>query len=551
MRRRLAAILAADIVGYSRMMGRDEDGALAALRDFRSTALTPAVADRHGRIIKSMGDGWLVEFDSSTDAVACALALQESLKDNRLLRLRIGVHIGDIVHEDDDIFGDGVNIAARLQEVAVEGGIALSGSIYDSIDPTLGQDFSDAGPHALKNIARPVQVWMRGRANAPTARSAVLEGFPNITIRPCSRPEENAELADLADGIISEVAGSLAAADWLNARIRALPAPDDYVLDGALRARGDMIRLEMTLTAPSGEQAWRRSFDGALSDSFAWQDRASADIAADVFGCLFDSERERVLAVPMEELSAEDCLLAGVLEFFEVSESALESALACFKRATDRRPDFALAAERAAKCALAGFAAGCGPGLQASLAHIPEWLAASRPSAVIDLADTMWRRRSAPDDDALGAAAGRALAASPDDGDALYLAGWAYLWLGVPETAANCFRRFSRENRYSALTTAARAGLATAWAEAGRDLAAIENAEDVIAVSDDFAAPLRAKAAAAAHLGRMDEARQAVKAALRIDPGDSVARLRAAGGYGDAPAVQRFLDGLEKAGFPE
>jgi class 3 adenylate cyclase len=157
--RKLAAVMAADVAGYSKLMGEDETGTLGALRDFRKSLFEPSIAEHRGTVIKSMGDGWLVEFDSVVDAVNCATRIQEALDANAVLKLRIGIHIGDIVHEEDDIFGDGVNVAARLQQIALPGGIVLSDFAHRSIDATLGARFSNLGAKTLKNIRTPITAF--------------------------------------------------------------------------------------------------------------------------------------------------------------------------------------------------------------------------------------------------------------------------------------------------------------------------------------------------------------------------------------------------------
>ena len=159
--RKLAAILAADVAGYSKLMGEDETGTLAALRELRQ-GLSDAVVARGGDLVKSMGDGWLVEFASVVDAVNCALQVQENLVNHETIKLRIGIHIGDIVHEDEDIYGDGVNIAARLQEIAEPGSVALSGRARDFLDGKLAVLFRDVGDKQLKNIAEAVRVFVSG-----------------------------------------------------------------------------------------------------------------------------------------------------------------------------------------------------------------------------------------------------------------------------------------------------------------------------------------------------------------------------------------------------
>ncbi|MBT5193493.1 MAG: adenylate/guanylate cyclase domain-containing protein, partial [Rhodospirillaceae bacterium] len=186
--RKLAAILAADVAGYSKLMGEDETGTLAALRELRNGLFQPAVTEHRGEVVKSMGDGWLVEFASVVDAVNCALQVQEILANHQIIKLRIGIHIGDIVHEDEDIYGDGVNISARLQEIAEPGGVALSGRARDFLDGKLANVFRDVGEKQLKNIADAVRVFVSGDDEpdqTPSVEAALpLPDKPSIAVLP-------------------------------------------------------------------------------------------------------------------------------------------------------------------------------------------------------------------------------------------------------------------------------------------------------------------------------------------------------------------------------
>ena len=210
MRRRLAAILTADIVGYSKLVGENEAAALSALRRLRAETLRPLASQHHGQIVKSMGDGWLIAFDSAQDAVSCAIKLQDAVAREGSVNLRIGVHIGDVTHEEDDIFGDGVNVAARLEALAPAGGIALSEIAYVSLDGTLAPSFRDAGEQALKNIERPVRVWVRAPEGARLSAAPRLAGFPSLTVEPVMTKDERAEVTDLAEGLTADISLYLA-----------------------------------------------------------------------------------------------------------------------------------------------------------------------------------------------------------------------------------------------------------------------------------------------------------------------------------------------------
>ncbi len=299
MQRKLAAILAADVVGYSRLLGNDEVSKLAALRQLRSELFAPTIAGHHGTIIKSMGDGWLVEFSSAADAVNCAMRVQDKLLDNATIKLRIGIHIGDIVHEDEDIFGDGVNIAARLQEIAQPGSVAISDAVQGALDGTLRPSFDDQGQQYLKNIAQPVRAWSRGGEIAANPSAyAHQAGFPRLSIAPIETSSDNAEVRDLADALTSDLETFLGASHWMLANISVKPIPNSYVARGILRARGSKIRLDMNLMAPDGERLLSDKYDGDLTDGFDWLDTTSQELATRLYGPILDREISSLRQLP-------------------------------------------------------------------------------------------------------------------------------------------------------------------------------------------------------------------------------------------------------------
>ena len=312
--RRLAAILAADIVGYSALMGADQEGTLAALRQLRSEVFGPAVAGHRGKVVKSMGDGWLVEFAAATDAVTCAMQLQDALTGHNMLRLRIGIHIGDVVHEEEDVFGDGVNIAARLETLAVPGAVLISDAVHGSLDGTLRPSFDALGVQALKNIDRQVQVWCRGAgpdADAPVGLATAgreqgrQTGFPRLEITPVGMLGENPEVRELADALTSDLTTFLGSVRWLSADTQPTAGEDAYVLTGRLRVLGERLRLEAQLKGPDGKQLWTDKFDGTIADSFDWQDSTAEAIAAGVMAAILDTDTQQLAAIPVEERTLE------------------------------------------------------------------------------------------------------------------------------------------------------------------------------------------------------------------------------------------------------
>ncbi len=275
--RRLAAVLAADVVGYSRMMGADEAATLAVFAQLRHGIFEPLVRRHRGEVVKRTGDGWLVEFFSALDAVNCAIAVQESLLKHPAIKLRIGVHIGDVMHDDEgDIHGDGVNIASRLEGVAKPGGVAISDQVYNSLDGTRTPAFGDGGEHDLKNIARPVRVWNWPGVAAAVhgATGAPVDTTPIVLLESLSLGGDVDAAADLALDIQSGLQNALSNRSGIRVAtsVEGAGSPT-YRLQGRCRVSGARCRLHLSITvAASGETCWTTKIDGRLDDMFGFVD---------------------------------------------------------------------------------------------------------------------------------------------------------------------------------------------------------------------------------------------------------------------------------------
>ena len=552
MRRRLSAILAADIVGYTRLMGADQEGTLQALLSFRRDIFSPTIEAYSGRIIKNMGDGWLVEFDTAVDAASCALNIQARVRSEVPFRLRIGLNVGDIVHEQEDIFGDGVNVAARLQEVATPGGIAISGSVYDSLDGRLRPEFRNAGQHDLKNVDRRVQVWLRSTDGQTLTNSSLLTsgatGIAKLAILPIERSVGRADLADLADGLTADILRLMETSDFVNARVTGQPDAQDYVLLTVLRGRGERFRLETQLETPARNTFWKAAFDGELAESFAWQDNTAQEVAANIVGGILDTERTTLV------LSSERTPAAcAAVEFFEMSPSALIATLTHLCSPITGPTADGDIRDQTRRLATATLVTGCSLQLVESGWDVPQLLALSgtdqpdRPCLASAIRDHLNR----PDAGALDRTARNALAENPFDADTLCFAGWCFTWLGQPSEAIDCFRRFDELGRFNSLAMATRAGLATAFVQGGRDHEAIHRANEVRQITTEFAAPYLVTAAASAHLGDLAGAQDATRHLRRLCPNLSLTTLRSKTGFIDAEATDRFFQGLKNAGLPE
>jgi adenylate cyclase len=343
--RRLAAIVSADVVGYSRLMGVDEIGTLDALRNHRTELIDPLITQHGGRIVKTMGDGLLLEFPSVVDATRCAIEIQQGMaerneeigKDTRIT-FRIGINLGDIIIEGEDILGDGVNIAARLQEIAEPGGVAISIRVYEDVRDRLDALFEDAGEQALKNISRPVQVWRWSPAetsasssqNVVAGATSPVSDKPSIAILPFDNMSGDPEQDYFADGITEDIITELSrfqsifviarnsAFTYKGQAVRVQDVGQDlgvrYVVEGSVRKAGERVRVTVQLIdAHSGNHIWAERYDHKLADIFELQDELTQSIVATLPGRVESADIERVKRKPFHDISAYDCILRAKL----------------------------------------------------------------------------------------------------------------------------------------------------------------------------------------------------------------------------------------------
>jgi adenylate cyclase len=317
MDRRLVAILAADVVGYSRLMGEDGIRTIEALTDLRKNVFEPIVSARGGRIVKRMGDGWLVEFPNASDAVAAAMDIQKDVAENEHLKLRIGVHVGDVTFQEEDIFGDGVNIAARLEAIAESGMVVISDTVYNDLDGVSSQNFGGGETQQLKNISRPVTVWRWPNQNQPNANNsteAVSESAypdkPSIVVLPFMNMSSEPEQAFFSDGIVEDLITALSRFPWLfvisrntsfsykgeSIQIRRVAEELGvrYVVEGSVRMSSTRLRVTVQLIdATSDRHVWAENYDRPTGDLFDLQDEISQAITGVLVPALGSAERER------------------------------------------------------------------------------------------------------------------------------------------------------------------------------------------------------------------------------------------------------------------
>jgi TolB-like protein/class 3 adenylate cyclase len=376
--RRLAAILAADIVRYSRLMGLDEAGTAQAVRDHRAAA-DPIIAEHAGRVFKTTGDGVLIEFGSVVGAVECALALQHlaaernaALAGDRRMEWRMGIHLGDVLIEGDDILGDGVNIAARLEGIADPNGICISEDAFRQVRGKVEAEFADIGEQSLKNIARPLRAYRVDSSSAarqPISPDAAfpLPDKPSIAVLPFANMSGDPEQEYFADGMVEEIITALSRIRWLfviarNSSFTYKGQAVDvkqvgrelgvrYVLEGSVRKSGNRVRITAELIeAESGAHLWADRFDGSLEDVFELQDDVAVSVAGIIEPALQAAEIRRSTKRPTRDLTAYDLTLRALSSFSSRSKAGITRALDLSEQAIGRDPQYGSALGFAASC---------------------------------------------------------------------------------------------------------------------------------------------------------------------------------------------------------
>jgi TolB-like protein/class 3 adenylate cyclase len=586
--RRLAAIVSADVAGYSRLMGRDESGTLAALKALRREIVDPQIAAHGGRIVKTTGDGLLLEFPSVVDAVHCVVEVQMEMAakaadvpEDRGIAFRIGVNLGDIIIDGDDIFGDGVNIAARLQEIASPGGVCVSSRVYDDVRDRLDTAFEDGGSQTLKNIARPVQVWRWSPgASAPAARAIgatpdvplTLPDKPSIAVLPFQNMSGDPEQEYFVDGLVEDIITALSSFNSLfviarnssfTYKGRAVDVKQvgrelgvRYVLEGSVRKAANQVRITAQLIdASTGLHLWAQRFDGLLENIFDLQDRITVGVVGPIAPRLERAEIERAKRKPTESLDAYDYYLRGVADLQSATKQSNETALQLFYKAIEIDPNFASAIAMAARCY--------------TLRKINRWMIdraqetaeavlLARRALVVGKGDAVALCyagyalvRFAYELESGAAIIERALALNPHLAIAWQLSGTVQAFLGEPEIAIEHVTRAMRLSPLDPGLWAMQSAIALAYFIAGRYDEASSWAEKAIREGTIFLPNFRVAAASKALAGRQEEARNAVRRMLQIDPTSRISNGVEHGLFHRLQDVTRLEEGLRMAGLPE
>ena len=546
--RRLAAILAADVAGYSRLMGADEEGTLAALKAIRRELGDPKVKEHRGRIVKTTGDGLLIEFASVIDAVRCAVEVQRGMAERnaevpeaRRIEFRIGINLGDIIRDGRDIFGDGVNIAARLEALSEPGGICVSGIVHDQVRDKLDVAFEDMGERQVKNISRPVHVWRRrlgAKPVIPASTPLPLPDKPSIAVLPFANMSGDPEQEYFADGMVEEIITALSRIRWLfviarNSSFTYKGQAVDvkqvgrelgvrYVLEGSVRKAGDRVRITgQLIDAATGVHLWADRFDGSLKDVFELQDRVASSVAGVIEPTLQAAEIRRAAERPTSDPTTYDLYLRALPLWSTYEKDRIIRALDLLGQAIERAPHYGPALALAAQCY--------------NVLAVSGWTDDSEAShrKAIDLARQALRW--APDDPDALANAGFVLGVLGEDIDLAiasidrslalnpsFARGWAWSAVlrnvaGQPDIAIEHFNRSLRLSPRDRMGTfSIPLGTSYFLKRQFDDAASILLAS--VQEAPTFAVAYRLLASCYAHMGRLDDAREIVRRLREITP---------------------------------
>jgi TolB-like protein/class 3 adenylate cyclase len=478
--RKLAAILAADVAGYSRLMGEDEEGTLAALKAIRRELGDPKVKEHRGRIVKTTGDGLLIEFASVVDAVRCAVAVQQEMAERntavpqaRQIEFRMGINLGDVIRDGRDIYGDGVNVAARLEALAEPGGICVNQVVRDQVRDKLDIAFEDIGEQRVKNIARPVHVWRirPGRGPATPTPGLALPDKPSIAVLAFQNMSGDPEQEYFADGMVEEIITALSRIRWLfviarNSSFTYKGQAVDvkrvgrelgvrYVLEGSVRKAGNRVRITAQLIdAETGAHLWADRFDGSLEDVFELQDQVALSVAGVIEPTLQDAETVRSSKRPTNNVTAYDLYLRTSMVVLS-SAKRIPEVLRLLEEAIERDPNYGPALAWAAVCYMRLLEDGVSRDRDGDrrkgmdFARRALQVASDDPGTLANAALAL--TSFGEDIDTTIVLVDRAVALNPSFARGWYISGVLQNWAGQPELALKCFEtslRLSPRGRF-------------------------------------------------------------------------------------------------------
>jgi adenylate cyclase len=576
--RRLAAVLAADVAGYSRLMGADEEGTLARLNAHRTEFLEPTIAEYHGRVVKRTGDGILVEFGSAVDAARCAIKVQQGMRHrnadvaaDQRIEIRVGIHIGDIIVEGGDIFGDGVNIAARLESIAEPGGICISDDAFRQVRGKIDATFKDTGEHRLKNIEQPVRVYQSELSGSePQSRRVLaLPDKPSIAVLAFNNMSEDPEQEYFSDGITEDIITGLSKNRGIfviarNSSFAYKRQPIDvsrigrelgvrYVLEGSVRRAGDRIRISAQLIEAEGRtHLWAERYDRSLTDLFAVQDEITDRIVATVAPELLEAEMQRVRRKEPGTLGAWECAMRAQWHLARMTHEDNTEAIRLAGQATALDPGTTLGLNIAAFAHLYAIAYGWEPVVAQQV--MAAYQSASK-AVVLDSRDAASHTALAACEAFIGrpndaiARLQLALDLNPNFAWAHGNLGFALACLGRGDEAVASFNEALRLSPRDQFSFFWHYLLAFALFVAGKYEEALHAADKSLQENAGAPGAYRVRAASLSQLGRIDEAKSALADFLRLVPDATVASTKKQLPLKRPEDLNRYVEALKRAGL--
>lgn len=577
-KRRLAAILAADVAGFATLMGRDDDGTVARIRSLRQDIIEPRVAEHNGRIVKTTGDGFLMEFGSPVDAVQCAVEVQETLahKDgsgpSSALELRIGINLGDIIIEaDGDIYGDGVNVAARLEQIANPGAICVSAKVYEEVRDKLDYVFEDHGLKTIKNIAKPVHVFtlLGGLQSTEQHPPLAPPERPSIAVLPFDDMSEAHDGEFLADGIVEDITAALSRirsffviarnstfaykGRAVNVRQVSRELGVRYILEGSVRKSRERVRVAAQLIdAVTGEHLWAERYDGTLEDIFDLQDRMTASVVGAIQPSIRAAEIERARRKRPESLSAYDIVMRALPFVWSFDIESNAAACQMLEEALALDPTYPLALSLSSWCSgqriIYNWSTDIEKDRQDALekAQAAAKLASDDPFVLTVLGATLTITREF---EAALLLLSKALALDPNSAWAWNRSGWLHTFISEPETGITHFEKAIRLSPFDPTIFSSYAGIGDAHFVAGRYRDAVAWLEKARLANPKATWINRFLAASYALADMQPQAEACVKKLLAAHPGITVGAVRQAPPF-HKEIIDRLCEGLAKAGLP-
>jgi len=577
--RRLAAILVADVVGYSRMIRASEEATLAALAAIRTEIVEPKFAQFNGRIFKLVGDGVLAEFPSVVDAVRAAAEVQRAVAaraaDNPeapAIAFRIGVNLGDIVIDGDDLQGDGVNLASRLEGLADPGGICISAAVHEQVRDRLDLAFEDLGERSVKNIDRPLRVyrWAGASAVAGVQAAPSAQERPSIAVLPFANMSGDPDQEYFADGMVEDIITGLARIRWLTVIARNSSfaykgkSPDirkvgqelavRYVVEGSVRKAGKTVRITAQLIdAETGGHLWAERFDGPLDDVFDLQDKITAGVVAAIEPSVRQAEIDRAKRKRPENLDAYDLYLRGLEKCYIFTNEGRAAGLAFLEAAIALDPGYVEAHAAAAFCLQQRYLWGGrnAADREASLAHA-EAVARERTDDATALALAAFAMSAlAGKHEAALVMVERALDRNPSSAVAHNSGALVNMMMGKPEPSRMHAERSLRLSPFDPLRHIPESTIAVAELVAGRNEAGLAHLHRALEANPHFTPALTILAICLVRLGRLEEARATVGRLLGMSPDTRLSTLHERLLFSNSLGIDSIIADMRTAGLPE